>query len=403
MPIELRGNDTNWVLVDFPEQEVLNSITFPGTDTGYIAGNWGIVAKTTNAGLNWIIQTTGVSQIIRSIHFPNNNTGYFVGNFGTSYKTTNGGENWISMNIPGNLSSVYFLNNNTGFIGGENTKLKTTNGGVNWTSINIPVSSYSKIYFYDNVKGYILSGKSIYMTIDSGNTWDSIFTYNGVQGASFSSIFFPSANIGYASMVYSNMFNNGSIILKTTNGGNDWQQMYQGYTHYISKMYFKNNNAGITVSEGSLGYVFYTTNGGFNWHQSFWTDYGLKDVVFTTPETGFIIGGEGSILRTTNFGGIVTSINYSNTINISSFSLSQNYPNPFNPSTKIKFDIPKGSLVKLKIYDILGREVATLVNEKLNPGTYEYEWNGIDLSSGIYFYKLEAENFIQTKRMVLVK
>ncbi len=86
-----------------------------------------------------------------------------------------------------------------------------------------------------------------------------------------------------------------------------------------------------------------------------------------------------------------------------SFSLHQNYPNPFNPSTKIKFDVPKGSLVKLKIYDVLGREVAELVNEKLNAGVYEYEWNGISLPSGVYFYKIEAENYIETKRMVLIK
>ncbi len=92
-----------------------------------------------------------------------------------------------------------------------------------------------------------------------------------------------------------------------------------------------------------------------------------------------------------------------NSETITSFHLSQNYPNPFNPSTKIKFDIPKGSLVKLKIYDMLGREVAELVNDKLNPGTYEYEWNGVNLPSGVYFYKLESENFIETKRMVLVK
>ena len=85
------------------------------------------------------------------------------------------------------------------------------------------------------------------------------------------------------------------------------------------------------------------------------------------------------------------------------FSLSQNYPNPFNPSTKIKFDIPKGSLVKLKVYDILGREVAVLVNEKLTAGIYEYDWNASALPSGVYFYRLEAGDFIETKRMVLVK
>jgi hypothetical protein len=92
-----------------------------------------------------------------------------------------------------------------------------------------------------------------------------------------------------------------------------------------------------------------------------------------------------------------------------SYSLSQNYPNPFNPSTKLRFDIPesKGSpvQVKLLVYDILGRELAVLANEKLPPGTYEYEWNGSNYSSGVYFYTLTTgDNFFsETKKMILSK
>jgi hypothetical protein len=86
-----------------------------------------------------------------------------------------------------------------------------------------------------------------------------------------------------------------------------------------------------------------------------------------------------------------------------SYSLRQNYPNPFNPSTKLEFDLPKKSNVKLVIYDLLGREVAVLANGDLNEGTYSYEWDGSGYSSGIYFYKLQAGDFVQTKKMVLVK
>jgi hypothetical protein len=98
------------------------------------------------------------------------------------------------------------------------------------------------------------------------------------------------------------------------------------------------------------------------------------------------------------------------------FSLYQNYPNPFNPGTKIKFDIKAEGKsekalqknggqanVKLIIYDALGREITTRVNEQLNPGTYEVEWDAGNSPSGVYFYKLEAKNFIQTKKMVLIK
>lgn len=90
------------------------------------------------------------------------------------------------------------------------------------------------------------------------------------------------------------------------------------------------------------------------------------------------------------------------------FNLQQNYPNPFNPTTKIKFSLSIHSEggateAKLIIYDVLGKEIATLVNEHLNPGTYEVEWNGSNYSSGIYFYRLKTESFSETKKMILIK
>ena len=85
------------------------------------------------------------------------------------------------------------------------------------------------------------------------------------------------------------------------------------------------------------------------------------------------------------------------------YALYNNYPNPFNPSTKIKFDIPKSGIVKLTIYDILGRQVSTLVNNELTAGRYEMEWNAGSYSSGIYFYRIEADGFTEVKRMMLVK
>ena len=90
------------------------------------------------------------------------------------------------------------------------------------------------------------------------------------------------------------------------------------------------------------------------------------------------------------------------------FALEQNYPNPFNPQTKIKFGIPdniKGSRsnVKLVVYDMLGRVVSTLVDKELKPGNYEINWDASVYSSGVYFYKLLAADFVETKKMVLMK
>ena len=86
-----------------------------------------------------------------------------------------------------------------------------------------------------------------------------------------------------------------------------------------------------------------------------------------------------------------------------SFNLKQNYPNPFNPNTKIKFDLQKTSNIKLSVFDVQGKLVQTLVEGELNAGSYETEWNAVNYPSGIYFYRLEAEGNVFSKRMMIVK
>jgi hypothetical protein len=85
------------------------------------------------------------------------------------------------------------------------------------------------------------------------------------------------------------------------------------------------------------------------------------------------------------------------------FSLSQNYPNPFNPTTKIKYTVPEMCLVRLKVYDILGKEIVTLVNEEKPTGSYEVEFNGSHLASGVYFYHIQAGSFSNTRKFILMK
>jgi hypothetical protein len=102
------------------------------------------------------------------------------------------------------------------------------------------------------------------------------------------------------------------------------------------------------------------------------------------------------------------SFEYSNIVEVEinfpdEFSLSQNYPNPFNPSTTIKYSIPSSEFVKLKVFDVLGNEVATLVNEEKPKGIYKVDFNGANLSSGIYFYTLQAGQFSETKKLILMK
>ena len=89
--------------------------------------------------------------------------------------------------------------------------------------------------------------------------------------------------------------------------------------------------------------------------------------------------------------------------NITAYELYDNFPNPFNPSTQIRFDLPLESFVKLKIYDVMGREIQTLVNEYKRKGSYLVSFNAVNVASGIYYYKLQADNFIIIKKMLLLK
>ena len=115
------------------------------------------------------------------------------------------------------------------------------------------------------------------------------------------------------------------------------------------------------------------------------------------------IAGSGAWSSVWNFSTIITSIKIISHNIPKVFELYQNYPNPFNPVTNIKFDIPSNEFVTLKIYDILGKEVTTLVNEKLNAGSYKVEWNAINYQSGVYFYKLITDEFVDVKKMIFIK
>ena len=100
---------------------------------------------------------------------------------------------------------------------------------------------------------------------------------------------------------------------------------------------------------------------------------------------------------------IITGISQNGDIVPVEYALSQNYPNPFNPTTKVNYALPKNGFVTLKVYNILGVEVANLVNENKPAGNYSVDFNASELSSGIYFYSINVNGFTDTKRMMLIK
>jgi hypothetical protein len=189
------------------------------------------------------------------------------------------------------------------------------------------------------------------------------------------------------------------ICLLYQSSYSQWFPQTSGTTNRLNGVSFTDANTGTVV--GSTGTILRTTNGGTNWiSQTSGTTQHLNDVIFIDANTGTAVGWPGIILRTTNGGVFVNQIG--NEIP-DGFSLYQNYPNPFNPKTKIKFQLSKLSDANLIVYDILGREVATLVNKKLKAGTYEVEFEGTTQPSGVYFYTLISVSFKETKKMLMIK
>jgi len=190
--------------------------------------------------------------------------------------------------------------------------------------------------------------------------------------------------------------------LKTHTTGDNWFQIsiinpFSG----MGNMMFVNENTGYLCGR-SYASVYKTTNGGYNWTPQITYPYpGFNSLYFLNSNTGYAGDYNGVIYKTTN-GGAVFISNISREIS-SKYSLFQNYPNPFNPATVISFQLPVAGQVSLIVYDMLGREVATLVNEKLAPGTYTVDWNASEYPSGVYFYKITAGDYSATKKMLLVR
>ena len=376
--------------------------------TGFISGDSGTILKTTNGGTNWIIQNSGTFNPLFGIDFINGNVGIAVGGNTstlepTILRTTNGGQIWSSQTVGQVivLQAVCFLNSNTGYVVGVTKILRTTDGGYNWTSqYNAGTTLFQSISFADVYTGYVVGSGingGVLKTTNGGDNWNQILSINniGLRGVSF-----VNANTG-------TIVGDFHYIVRTNTGGSPWIGQNGGGNSYTSVI-FLDENTGTVVGLG--GYAARTTNGGTNWtSQSTGTLGNLLAVSFSDTLNGTAVGANGTIIHTTNGGNPIGIKPISESIP-NSFSLSQNYPNPFNPTTKIKFSIPsiqsplyERGFVTLKIYDLLGREVATLVNEKLQPGIYEVEWNGSNNASGVYFYSLKTDNFSQTKKLVLLK
>ena len=383
--INVDNCEGQWVLCDngIPNSTYIRAFALLGSDMYMADGD--TLYKTGNNGNSWT--KTSLYKAVYALAV--SGTNIFAGTWADQgvWLSTNYGANWTQTALnTGYVSSLFIVGSNI-YAGTGSGLFLSTNNGSSW----IQTWQYSVHMFAtigSTLLGHFTSG-GLYTSTNQGYNWSLL----GLSGKSIQS-FAMSGNTMYAGTNF-----NGFWI--STNSGSTWTQ--SSFFNPISTIYsvIASGNDVIATLDNPAN-VYYSSNQGLNW-TSINQGIGTHLIVMLYSTNGYIFAGTagyGTWRRPmSQFIGIR---NISSEIP-SAYSLSQNYPNPFNPSTNIRFDLPKSGSVKLVVFDALGREVATLVNEKLAPGTYECDWNGSGYASGVYYYKLETDEFINVKKMVLLK
>jgi hypothetical protein len=191
----------------------------------------------------------------------------------------------------------------------------------------------------------------------------------------------------------------GDQIALSTDAGKSWNGVYGSGGSQLNSISFSDSLTGWVAGTDK---IVKTTNGGSTWHEQQWKPYSYLVGVHSSDRFHAWAVGDRLILKTIDGGG-VTSAHPSNVTISHDVVLYQNYPNPFNPSTTVRYALPGRSHVTLTVYNPLGQQVATLVNEVQEAGYYDVKFNGEGLASGVYFYRLRAGEYVATDRFVLLR
>ncbi|MBE2254574.1 MAG: T9SS type A sorting domain-containing protein [Ignavibacteria bacterium] len=410
-----------------------------------------------NNGLKWIKTTHDNLDYTYEIKFLNETTG-FSKLFAHLLRTTNNGISWDSVNVPKDkLGNVTFADNNTVFYSRFDTLdnfYKSINSGLSFNRINIGNLTPLAVNFNSNILRIIfiekVNNKNFYgllKSTDLGNTFEKTYINSNLGNGIKKILFFQ--NTGYMLT--------RDLVYKTNDGGLNWSQIYEDQTEAnISKSgglsdnfiwflksdlkVFKSSDEGVTwdstlniadlnihpfyydfnfitknkiilaayKTEIDSGYyqpvILNSTDGGINWiTQKFnFIFKGMEpSISIINEETGYCIFSNKLLSKNI----LINIENNTNVSGITDFILHQNYPNPFNPETKIKFSIKNAgqSLVTLNVYDVTGKLISKILNDKFKSGNYEVTFNASNLPSGVYFYKLESNNYSESKKMILIK
>lgn len=313
--------------------------------------------RSSDYGENWTEITQMNNHSVYCSAINSNNVLYAGTNDGKIFRTSDNGNNWteVSNGLPGISMHCLSINPNNNIYAGTwgGGVYRSTNGGQNWVAINLGLD----IQNVGDISSFV------------SNSNDYVFVCGDSK-------FFRSTNSGENWVDISNSVNSSLIITLTIN---------------TNKQIFAGGGSGVFCST-DLGNTWSDLNSGLD------TNYTIIGLDLDLTEK--IYASNGYLYRSIH--STTSIVNEPNFFPLN-FLLTQNYPNPFNPTTTVSYQIPERGFVSLKIYDILGREVVTLVNEEKPVGSYEVQFNGTSLTSGIYFYQLSTGNYTDTKKMILLR
>jgi photosystem II stability/assembly factor-like uncharacterized protein len=365
------------------------------------------------------------------VDFTNPNIIFAESQFGNLGKSTDGGidfnsaTNGINSNEPTNWSTPVVMdpNNNNILYYGTNYLYRTTNSAGNWTKISPQLTDYNggrlgtltTIAVAPSNSNVIYVGTDdahVWVSSDNGSTWNEISDGLPLRWVTRVAVDPTDESIVYVTFNGLKWKDPQPHVFRSTDKGTTWNDISSNLPDAPVNAFAVDPVEPNRLYLGSDVGMYVSFNSG----QSWWVlGEGLPvlpigDIKIHPTTRELVTGTYGRSMYKIDLDLIVTGIDFSDP-NVSDFRLEQNYPNPFNPSTKIVFTIPavitsgtkQSQSVTIKVYDILGSEVATLVNEEKSAGTYEVDFNATGLTSGVYFYTLNAGDIVQTKKMILIR
>jgi hypothetical protein len=383
-----------WIPTNGPNEGAVYCFLVSGSNLFAATSDDGVQLSTDN-GTSWFPVNNGLGN--ETVYaFAASGTNIFAGTeYSGVFLTTNSGNNWIAKNNGlTNMKIQSLFSSGSHLFAGTNSEglYLSTNNGDSWSDITNSLPPETSVFGFAAIGMNIFAGtnKGIFLSTDNGTSWSE--KNNGLS---------PEPFIGSFAVNGTNIFCGFDGVYLSTNYGDSWIERSNGLpTAAMGSLTVSGLN--LFAIADHLNEVYLSTDNGNNWMDVTNGLTGSFASALAVNET-YLFAGTWLGVVWKRLLDEFTSVEFISSTLLENYKLRQNHPNPFNPKTAIRFDIPELTFVTLKVFDILGNEIETLVKEEKQAGSYKVGFDGNVLPSGIYLFQLRAGDFVDTKKMVLMK